>query len=129
MVETISVAAAGPLSREDIADLVTDLQRDATPLTWRHERQEEPDTLGPGLDVVTAVLEHGSGGIAVVGAGAVLDVVVLTVRGWFRARRSAADATVDITITYEGPPIEVKEIEAAIGDVPANIRVHIVRSE
>jgi hypothetical protein len=128
MVESMSVATAGSLSRADVADLVADLRRDVGSLTWRHERQEEPDTLGPGQDIITAVIEGGPEGILGFGAGLLLDSVVSTVRDWLRGRKSTTDVTVDITIRLDGSG-EVKEVEAAVEDVPANIRVRFDRSE
>ncbi|MFD0856361.1 hypothetical protein ACFQ07_29240 [Actinomadura adrarensis] len=124
----MSVATAGSLSRADVADLVADLRRDVGSLTWRHERQEEPDTLGPGQDIITAVIEGSPEAILGVGAGLLLDGVVSTVRDWLRARKTTTDVTVDIIIRLDGSG-EVKEVEAAVEDVPANIRVRFDRSE
>lgn len=128
MTESISVVAAGPLSREDIVDLVADLRRNVDTLTWRHERREEPDTLGLGQDLITAMIEHNLPGIALLGAGALLDKVISIVGNWFRARKSGSSAKVDITVTVDGA-VEAAGVEVVVRDLPASVRVHIVRSE
>jgi hypothetical protein len=128
MAESISVAASGPISRADVADLIADLQRDTDPLTWKHERRDEPDTLGPGQDIVTAVIENGAVGIIEIGAGALLDKVISTVRDWFRARRSTTGVIADITIIHD-PSGDGTDVEIALGGLPANIRVRIIRSD
>jgi hypothetical protein len=127
MPESISVAVAGPLSREDVADLVTDLRRGVDTLTWQHERQEEPGTLGAGPELITAVVEHGFAGVAMFSAGLLLDKVISIVHGWFRARKSVAGVNVDITFTLDGSA-DVEEVDVAVEDGPANIKVYFARS-